>query len=410
MVVQIKEEVYRLDSAIKGSQILSYNTETMNTEVIRPRKNQKWSGVDATLTERYGVQYKKEISMINSLVASSRRYGLKGCQISLDKNNYTAANKLTRQGVSYVKTRKLLDKMDEDELITLYVGYWDCDKNVGIPSFFIVNPLYAEMWEGVDTSAAMKREQDTIVIRDSVTKEDLPTRSFKGVVALRTDLNKYNKLVAENSVEINGERVLPSYKRVYHDNLHSSGRYYTNNSFQTIEKEHRDDIRINGNITIELDYSAIHPRILYTMEGIKLEKEYSPYFVYGVDKKVSKFCLLTMLYAQDRTKAMGAAWNELRKIGTTWETVESVFTSLEERNKQISHHFYQKDLWKSLQYLDGCIASNVIALCMDRNIITLPYHDSFRVEEDYEEILRGLMFEAWQSVLGNTSNCRVDRK
>lgn len=410
MVIQIKEEVYKLDSAVKGSQILNYSLEIMGSEVIRYRKKQKWSGVDAILMEKYGVQYKKEISMINSLVASSRRYGLKGCQISLDPHSYTAANKITKQAISYTRTRKLLEKMDVDELITLYIGYWDSDKGVGIPSFFIVNPLYAEMWEGVDTSAAMKREQDTIVIRDSVTKEDLPTRSFKGVVALRTDLNKYNKLVAENTVEINGERVLPSYKRVYHDNLQSSGRYYTNNSFQTIEKEHRDDIRINGNITVELDYSAIHPRILYTMENIKLDKEWSPYYVQGVDKKVSKFCLLTMLYAQDKVKAMGAAWNELRKIGTTWEDVEQVFTSLEERNKQIMHHFYQKDLWKSLQYLDSCIASNVIALCMDRNIITLPYHDSFRVEEDYEEILRGLMFEAWQSVLGNTSNCRVDRK
>ena len=103
MVIQMKEELYKLDSAIKGSMILNYSNELLATEVIRYRTKQKWSGVDSVLIERYGVQYKKEISMITSLIASSRRYGLKGCQVSLHEAHYTAANKLTRQGISYTK-------------------------------------------------------------------------------------------------------------------------------------------------------------------------------------------------------------------------------------------------------------------------------------------------------------------
>ena len=49
-------------------------------------------------------------------------------------------------------------------------------------------------------------------------------------------------------------------------------------------------------------------------------------------------------------------------------------------------------------------------MCVKRNIVALHYHDSFRVEEDNAEILLGIMFEAWQAVIGNTSNCVVERK
>lgn len=409
-MIYIKEEQHKLDGAIKGSQVLNYGAETLKTEVIKYRSKQKWSSIDTVLVEKYGVQYKKEISMITSLVASSRRYGLRGCQISLDHHAYTAANKLTGQGLSYTKTKRLLELMDTDNLITLYVGYWDIERERGVSSFFIVNPLFSDMWEGIDISGAMKREQDTIVVRDSKTKEDLPTRSFRGIVALRQDLNKYNKLLAASKIEINGELVDPTYKRVFHDNLLQSGRYYSNNSFQTIEKEHRDYICINDMPTVELDFSAMHPRILYTMENIKLDKNFQPYYVSGVDKKISKMCLLTMLFSSDRLAAMRASFNTLKVIGTEWEDVERAFTEIENNNQPILKHFYQRELWKTLQYIDGCVASNVIALCMDRNIVTLPYHDSFRVEEDYGEILCGIMHEAWKNVLGNTSNCVVEKK
>ena len=68
--------------------------------------------------------------------------------------------------------------------------------------------------------------------------------------------------------QVDGETVDLSYKRVFHDNLKGSGRYYSNNSFRTIKKEHRAEILIDNLPTAELDYSAIHPRILYTLEGI----------------------------------------------------------------------------------------------------------------------------------------------
>lgn len=392
------------DTLVKGCQVITLSDEVMTREVIRYRKGQRWEEIDDLLTQRYGVQYKKEVSVINSMSASAKRHGLRGCQVSLDKTTYTAANKLTKQGISYTKTKRLLELMDNDGLITLCVGYWDFVEGRGVSSFFIIEEEYDDMWEGVDTSGAMARQMESIIIRDSNTKQALNTRPFKGVTLLRQNVEAYNKLLAQNTITINGEPVDLSYKRVFHDSLKGSGRYYSTNAFQTIKKETRQEILINGWPTAELDYSAIHPRILYTLEGIRLDKEWSPYGEGSDERDLRKVCLLIMLFSRNRQSALHETADK-HKISYT--KAEAIMCRLEVHNAQISKHFYQKDLWKALQHYDSLIASEVLAICMSRNIVTLPYHDSFRVEEDYTEILQGAMFEAWKKVLGNTHNCVV---
>lgn len=134
-----------VNNVIKGCQVFTLTEEVMTKEVIRFRKNQKWEEINTKLIERYGIQYKKEIAMLNSLSASAKRHGLRGSQISLDRSAYTAANKLTGQGISYVKTKRFLEAMDNDGLITLYIGYWDVKEEVGVSSFYIIEEEYDEM-------------------------------------------------------------------------------------------------------------------------------------------------------------------------------------------------------------------------------------------------------------------------
>ena len=212
-------------------------------------------------------------------------------------------------------------------------------------------------------------------------------------------LTVFNKMLAQHKLTINGEPLDVSYKRVFHDNLSGSGRYYSNNSFQTLKKEHRVDIQIDGVTTAELDYSAIHPRILYTLEGIVLDKNWKPYdpdcaLSQSLPREVRKVGLLIMLFSKDRHSAV---WELAKQSEYSYETCARLVESLEEHNEKIKKHFYQKDLWKALQHYDSRIASEVLALCMSRNICVLPYHDSFRVEESCAEILLGIMYEGYVS-------------
>lgn len=408
-MIQLQQEDNSLETSIRSCQVFTFSQDVLTSQVIRYRKSQKWKSVDDSLVVRYGKGYYKEISMINTLVATAKRHGLKGSRISLHEAHYSLANKLTKQGISYTRTKQLLHKMDADNLITLYVGYWDAKTETGEQSFFITQPEYDEMWEGVDTSAALARQEEDIVIRDSITKEYLSTRPFKGITLLREDLNAYNRMLKQHTVTVDGEKIDVSYKRVFHDSLKGSGRYYTNNSFQTIKKEHRTEILIEGKPTAELDYSAIHPRILYTLEGVALEKTWKPYDPPGcdVDRDIRKISLLIMLFSKDRHSAV---WEISQKANILYAEAENIVSALEKHNSQIAKHFYQKDLWKALQHYDSRIATEVLLTCVRRNICVLPYHDSFRVEEGYAEILYGVMFEAWNRVMGNTTCCVVERK
>jgi len=396
-----------LPSLVKGCQVFTIPDDVMKREVIRFRKNQKWEHINDSLTQRYGIQYKKEVAMLNSMSASAKRHGLRGCQISLMSNTYTDANKITNQGISYTKTKKLLEAMDKDGLITLYVGYWDSVEERGVGSFYIIEEEYDDMWEGVDTSGAMARQEESIIVRDSSTKKPLNTRPFRGISLLRQNVEAYNKLLSQNTITINGDRVDLSYKRVFHDTLQGSGRYYSNNTFQTIEKESRQEILINGWPTAEMDYSAIHPRILYTLEGIMLDKAFSPYGDREEGRDIRKVTMLIMLFSKNRQSAL---FETAKKHGLSFEEAENILLFLEQHNHQIAKYFYQKDLWKALQHYDSLIASEVLAICISRNIVALPYHDSFRVGGEYKEILYGTMFEAWRRVLGNTQNCVVKEK
>lgn len=397
-MIDLKEHKEDLNILLKGM-----NVFILGNRVLSFRKSQRWEGIVSSLILYYGRKWEKEIRLLCTLCAAALRHNMNGSSISLDHNSYIAANKLTKQGVSYFKMKALLEQLDKEKFIELYVGYYDFDG--GVNSFFVMLPSFLDMWEGIDVSKAPTIEYDTIIVRDSNTKEQLDTRCFRGIVSLRKDLDKYNALLKTATIRINKQLVeVLNYKRVFHDNLNTSGRWYSNNSFQTIAKEQRKNITINGKATVELDYSAIHPRILYCLEKKVVDKEFSPYTVGGECRNKTKFCLLSMLYNKDRLSAKRTITSHLK---IEWERVEEIMCAIENNNKDILHHFYHKGMWGMLQNKDSSIAAEVITMCVERNIICLPYHDSFRVVEGHEEILKGIMFEAWNKVLGTTNNCVV---
>jgi hypothetical protein len=147
---------------------------------------------------------------------------------------------------------------------------------------------------------------------------------------------------------------------------------------------------------------------LYSLEGIRLDKAWSPYAApINVERDILKVSLLILFYSKNRQSAIHEIWTKMK---LQYADAEKIVKALEEHNKSISQYFYQKDMWKALQHYDSLIASEVLSMCIHRNIIALPYHDSFRVEEGYKEILMGVMYESWRRVVGDTGNCVVECK
>ena len=392
-----------LSGIVKGCQVVAI---AVPSSVIRYRKGQRWSVLEDIIISETGIQYKKEVSMVMTLVATAIRYGKKGCHVSLDMAAYAAANKMTGQGISYKKTKALLETLDSLGYIELFIGYYDVAKSIGIQSFFLITEKMRDLWEGMDVATAPKIEQVGVVIKDSKTKEEKSTKGVRGVTLVKKDLDTYNKVLSANKIVVGGEEVDVAYKRVFHDTLQGSGRYYSNNGVQTIPKQERQHITINGYETVELDYSAMHPRILYSIEDIRIHDWWCPYTVPGVDRQAAKMALLCMFNSESRVSACAA----MRTKG--FANAQDVVAAMEEHNKDITHHFYKTGMWKALHWLDSQIATKVLMALAGKGIVCLPWHDSFVVEEHIGPILEGVMYEAWADILGKTTtcNCKIEKK
>jgi hypothetical protein len=391
-----------VNDLLKGCQVLPI----IPASVIRYRKNQKWSGIEDYFCMLYGKSYRKEISMLMTLVASALRFGKNGSQISLDNNSYAAANRITKQGISCKKTRTLLELLDQDGYIELFIGYYDVVSGQGVSSFFLIADKMKSHWADVDTSYAPKIEEAGIVVKDSETKQEKETKGMRGIVLLREELEAYNRLLSQTEVSIEGVPVSVSYKRIFHDTLQGSGRFYSTNTFQTVPKAHRKTILIGGAETVELDFSAMHPRMLYSILKISLTEGFDPYSIVEVGRNEAKLGMLCMLNADSKASALAA----MRSKGI--KDCAAIAQKIEQHNQGIASYFYMPDMWRYLQWLDSSIAANILKWLTPRGIACLPWHDSFVVARVCEPILAGEMYGAWAKQFGQEMivNCKIEKK
>ena len=202
--------------------------------------------------------------------------------------------------------------------------------------------------------------------------------------------------------------------RVFIDDQNHGGRYY-GSMVQRLPKEIRHGIMIqNADGTeeplVELDYSQLHPTILYCEKGLT-----PPEHPYGnvtcTDREERKVALLVMINAEDKESAIGAMRQHFRDgMGYTKgskklksDYIESLFDEVAKINKDIAESFFTGE-GSRLQGIDSTIATKVIYDFMQKYpsepIECL--HDSFMVPEKRKHFLKRKMVEHFQAVVGTT--------
>lgn len=212
------------------------------------------------------------------------------------------------------------------------------------------------------------------------------------------------------------------------ERLDRGGRFY-NGFWMQIDSDARAHILINGNTTIELDYKAQHPHMLYALVADKHYDEFhtdkSPYLIHNqdgnpYDEAASKKLLLTALNAKDETSTARAIRNELRldekshKKKGNWDELKKTqqlreFFKAETGNFEAllqdcftKHEPIKEKLCSGvgleLQYLDSQITEYILRTLTAEGIVCLSVHDSFIVEEQHEERLREVMITAYTEI------------
>lgn len=181
------------------------------------------------------------------------------------------------------------------------------------------------------------------------------------------------------------------------------GRFY-GACHEMMPKSFRQQSIINGQPSVELDYSAHHLRMSYHLKGIDYQAD--PYLKLTTDKeerKIFKTLCLIAINAEDENKAIRGFRKKALKEGFEISLVDQNVRSLLDRVKKahtpIADYIHSKKGLK-LQYIDSQISEAILMRMTKQEIPCLPVHDSYVVPCQYGELLREVMREEYEKIMG----------
>ena len=244
---------------------------------------------------------------------------------------------------------------------------------------------------------------------------------------MRNRLSAYNSLIFQTNIRLKRSKKINEYLELKPTNFNDTEYYrvFNGGSFElggrfygpwwvTLSKDARGNITLNGEKTIELDYSSIGIHLLYSQENLNYYdlngNNSDPYTLKGIDpeerevnKKIITFALnmspedrhRKFVYTvrkkikktNDERSILGI--KKLLKVPTPRE-VHKKLRIFKKENVPIEHYLFT-GVGTKLQFKDSCIAESVIERMVSMRIPVLVVHDSFIVQYRNRELLRGLM-------------------
>jgi hypothetical protein len=181
------------------------------------------------------------------------------------------------------------------------------------------------------------------------------------------------------------------------------GRFY-GAYHESLSEESRAQITIDGQKTVELDYSGHHLRMSYHLEN--KDYEGNPYWALAgneKEKKIFKNLCLVAINAADEEKAIKGF---RRRNISRWKEVDlsdEGIRILLDRVKKVHHriaNYIHSEKGRTLQYLDSQITEAILMRMTGQDIPCLPIHDSYIVPAQYEEQLLEAMMVEYRQVMG----------
>lgn len=178
--------------------------------------------------------------------------------------------------------------------------------------------------------------------------------------------------------------------------------------WQTIPKDYRRFITINGRPTVEVDFSEVHPSMLYILHGQQPpqniydlgirypgEPPYDPGMQpHKARRKTIKRVLNALI--NDEQGRHKLSKRGAQRLGLTHEQLKELILA----KHPVIGKAIGTDIGSHLQYLDSQIACRVMLQLMEQGIVALPVHDSFLVQVEFQPELIAAMKEAFTAVMG----------
>lgn len=300
----------------------------------------------------------------------------------------------------------------------------------------------------IDKDKNVKEEMSSVVLKDvDGTPKTFSRKTWSNKIE---SVRSYNSFIGEFEITLDDDEageieLTPWLCRIFKENFKKHGRIYNTGeiiNYQTLPQSDRNKIRINGMETCEVDFKHLHPSILYAMEGKEVPgdvysvgADYSEVFempngnypeeiiaIRG-GRNAVKGAMLRVLNTSSRSACIQSVVKmfkedsekeeHLRKYPTTIQdkkkAAENLIKSIEEEHSAIKDYFYSEQSLM-LMATDSEILMYILSECQEEGILVLPVHDSLVCAKRYVKLVKEIMFDGYEAIMGTRLNCFVEVK
>jgi hypothetical protein len=250
---------------------------------------------------------------------------------------------------------------------------------------------YIVMAKGVTLDREVVKLLNTVY---GVERED----TLREVIYTHTSLLSFSNTLSLNYINLH---------RVFNrESWETGGRFYGSEA-QTLPEELRQYLLINGEATEELDFSAMHLRMLYHLRG--LEAPDGDLYGFGASRELNKLVALIVINCepeQDEFKAISAAFRDDRELRSKFgdgilkhDFVRQLIADFKVAHPAIADDFFSGCGLK-LQYRDSLIMEDILKHFVGKEVPIIPVHDSLIVPESHADEARQVMKETYRNHMG----------
>lgn len=328
---------------------------------------------------------------------------------SYSRDVYFYSARVCHPLISYRKVLRAVDGLDAGGWL---IHHKQSPGGRGWQSSMAGTPEFCQALKGLMGSLPLAIPRNPVILRDKEGRSiGLPKTRMIG--RMERKVIDINEALASTDVRTSaGVPIGAGVVRIFNKTMDRGGRLYgLGTSWQNIPATERPRISIDGEPVVELDYSTLHPSLLYAEVGA-----IPPHDCYAIGnwpRLLVKKALLVLINASNlhQVRLYLAHCPEMAALGPSDEqdalhTASLLIAEIKRAHQQIAK-FFHTDAGARLMRVDSDLSSAILSKLLRQGVVALPVHDSFLVQVRHIDVLENAMLESAADL--GLIHCRLER-
>jgi len=223
----------------------------------------------------------------------------------------------------------------------------------------------------------------------------------------RKQMQTINEFIAKADIDYSGTRMVDlsnrKLRRVFNNSSFTQGGrlaggfWMGGSRFGGLSKKQRKNITINGQATVEVDFTACQAAIGYAVAGVKFDIWKDAYDIEGFDKSERqgiKKLFASMLYAR---KPLTRWPRNTSHLFTPATKLAGVIKSIQQAHPALDTFWFKGHGFRWM-FTESEILVQTLLKCVEEGIPALPIHDCLRVREKDARRAAAIMEHAFEVI------------